>query len=92
MFTLHHARDGKHKYVAFFNIDGHTKRVPFGAFGYSDFTEHRDEDRKYRYLKRHYERENWNDPYTAGALSRWLLWNRPTLQESLREFKEYFDL
>ena len=88
MFELYYAHDGKHKYVA---IIDH-KRIPFGALGYSDFTQHHDEDRKYRYLKRHFEREDWNDPYTPGALSRWILWNKLTLRESIQDFKERFDL
>ena len=30
------------------------------------------------YIARHTVRENWNDPYSAGALSRWLLWGDTT--------------
>jgi hypothetical protein len=29
---------------------------------------------------------------SAGALSRWLLWNKPTLKESLEDFKNKFNL
>ena len=50
-------------------IDG-KKTVSFGAKGYSDFTQHKDPARKQRYLNRHKARENWNDPTTAGSLSK----------------------
>lgn len=80
------------KYMALFQHDGKTKRVHFGAFGYEDFTTHRDEERKRRYLVRHEKNESWNDPTTPGALSRWILWNKPTLGASLADFKRRFNL
>lgn len=77
------------KYKAIFN-DGTV--VHFGARGYEDYTMHRDEDRKNLYLKRHRKNENWNNPKTAGALSRFLLWNKPTLRESLNDYKRRFNV
>lgn len=79
------------KYTATFYRDGKRfKTVHFGATGYSDFTKHRDEARKQRYMTRHRARENWNDPYSAGALSRWILWNKPTLRASIADYKRRF--
>lgn len=66
------------------------KTVHFGSFGMSDFTIHKDESRKQRYINRHSKNENWNDPTTAGALSRWILWNKPTLQASIVDYKKKF--
>ena len=37
------------------------KKVSFGATGYSDFTQHKDEDRKKSYIARHKTNQNWND-------------------------------
>tara|TARA_R100000734_G_C3309880_1_gene100602 strand:- start:1006 stop:1296 length:291 start_codon:yes stop_codon:yes gene_type:complete len=68
------------------------KTTHFGAKGMSDFTIHKDKERKERYLDRHRKRENWNAPMTAGALSRWILWNKPTLQGSIRDYKKRFKL
>jgi hypothetical protein len=68
------------------------KTVHFGSAGMSDFTIHKDKERKERYLDRHRKRENWNAPMTAGALSRWILWNKPTLQGSIRDYKKRFKL
>lgn len=65
----------------------------FGAIGYDDFTtfpEEIREERKKRYLNRHRKNENWNDPKSAGALSRWILWNLPTIEASLRDYKRRF--
>ena len=58
----------------------------------SDFTKHKDPERKERYLKRHKKNENWNNPLTAGALSRWILWNKPTLKASIEDFENRFKL
>jgi hypothetical protein len=68
------------------------KTVHFGAKGMSDFTIHKDKERKERYLDRHRKRENWNEPMTAGALSRWILWNKPTLKASITDYKKRFKL
>ena len=73
--------------------DGHTKTVPFGAKGMSDFTKHKDKTRKQRYLARHSGMgEHWNKPDTAGSLSKWVLWNKPTLRASIADFKRHFNL
>ena len=69
------ANDGKHKYIAEFK-DG--KRVAFGAIGYDDYTITHDQEQRNRYINRHRAHENFNDPRTAGALSRWILWGDST--------------
>lgn len=69
-----------------------TKTVHFGANGMSDFTIHRDLERKERYIKRHMKNENWNDPLSAGALSRWILWNKPDLLDSIYDYINRFNL
>jgi len=83
----------KKKLMAIFSLEnGRTKTTHFGAAGMSDFPTHKDEERKKRYLARHRARENWNAPMTAGALSRWILWNLPTRQASIRAYKKRFNL
>lgn len=76
------------KYDAF--VEG--KKVSFGAKGYSDFTQHKDNERKQRYLDRHRKNENWNDITTAGSFSRWILWNKPTLKESIKSMESKFNI
>ena len=77
----------------FFDIDKKKiKSVNFGAKGMSDFTKHKDEERKQRYLNRHEKNENWNDPLSRGALSRWILWNKPTLSASYNDYLKKFNL
>jgi hypothetical protein len=68
--------------------------VHFGAAGMSDFTKHRDPARKDSYIQRHRARENWQKSgiTTAGFWSRWLLWNKPTIQESKKDITKRFDV
>ena len=80
------------KLVATFRVNGRIKKVRFGATGYSDYTVHKDDRRKQAYIARHKTGENWDDPLTAGALSRWVLWNKPTLAASIRDYRERFGL
>jgi hypothetical protein len=88
MVKFYTARDGVHKLIAVFD-DG--KQLPFGAFGYDDFiTSGGDLKKKKSYLARHRANEDWNNPRTAGALSRWILWNKPDLEDSIRDYAQRF--
>lgn len=50
------------------------------------------EERK-RYQVRHAPRENWNDPLSAGAWARWVLWgNSPVIDINLDRFLEKHDI
>jgi hypothetical protein len=85
-------KEGK-KLMAIFTLEnGRTRTTHFGAEGMSDYTKNRDIDRKQRYLKRHRRNENWNAPMTAGALSRWILWNKETRGASISDYKRRFNL
>jgi len=63
-------RKGKRFMVTFDN--GTTTH--FGLAGGKTYIDEGDKAKRTAYLKRHQARENWNDPYTAGSLSRFLLW------------------
>jgi hypothetical protein len=92
--TLRRSHRHEKKWDAvFIKDDGKEKVVPFGAYGMSDFTKHKDTKRRSLYLKRHSGMgEDWNKPDTPGALSRWILWNKKTLKASLTDFKRRFKL
>ena len=64
----------------------------FGAKGMDDYTITKDPEQRARYLKRHGGgKESWNNPRSAGALSRWILWGEHTgIQANLRDFKTRF--
>ena len=73
-------------------VDG--KKIHFGADGYSDYTKHKDEKRMKRYIARHKPREDWTNRgiKTAGFWSRWILWNKPSLQSSIKETEKKFNI
>lgn len=89
---LKKATDQKHKYVAVFENKKtkRTKSIPFGGYGYEDYTIHKDENRKRLYKLRH-QNDRINEPMTPGALSMWILWNKPTIQESLKDYLKRFN-
>ena len=71
-----------------------TKTVHFGASGMSDFTIHKDWNRWENYKKRHRANENWTKfgIETAGFWSRWILWNLPSLSESIKDTERRFNI
>jgi hypothetical protein len=80
------------KLMAIFTNCKNNTRVTthFGASGYSDYTIHRDIQRKQRYINRHRKNEDWNNPFSAGSLSARILWNKPTLRASIADYKRRF--
>ena len=82
------------KYTAVFYNENREKiaTTSFGAVGYQDFTQHKDEDRKQAYLARHRANENWNDYKSAGSLSFHLLWSKPSLSASYNAYLKKFGL
>lgn len=72
----------------------------FGARGFKDFTIYSKESpeiaesKKKNYLARHKKREDWTKSgiHTPGFWARWLLWNLPTLKESIKDVEKRFNV
>ena len=83
-------KDGKHK---------KTKTIHFGSAPNKDYTIYYKEDgkkkaneRKSLYYARHIKREDWTKPMTAGTLSKYILWNKPTIKASISDYIKKFNL
>lgn len=86
-------RQGKKMVAVFYDeAKKKIKTTHFGASGYEDYTTHGEMQRKMNYIARHKDREDWNDYMTSGSLSRWILWNKPTLSESINDYMNRFRL
>jgi len=70
------------------------KRIHFGDFRYSDYTQHKNVKRKELYITRHQKRENWDISgiYTAGFWSYHLLWSHPSLTQAINQLKKKFNI
>jgi hypothetical protein len=78
------------KFVAIIN---EKEKVHFGGSGYADFTVHKDEKKRKHYIARHKGlKENWGVTgiKTAGFWSRWLLWNKESLEDSRKDIEKKF--
>lgn len=89
-------RDDK-RYMAIFTDSNGNKSTTH--FGYADgnktgstFIDHNNEDMKKAYIARHRVNENWADYKSPGALSKHILWNKPTLTASINDYKSKFKL
>jgi len=96
MFVEFKESDKKKLKAIFYNNDmKKIKTVHFGSKGMKDYTLHSPKDREARkesYLKRHHPREDWNNPMTAGALAKFILWNKTTRKASIKDFIKRFNL
>lgn len=93
---LEKLKDDKKKYMVVLkhNVKGVDKEkiIKFGEAGAEDYTIHKDDERKKLYISRHEKNENWTKTgiATAGFWSRWLLWNKKTINASLNDIKKTF--
>eukprot|EP00965_Chrysotila_dentata_P254305 6211828-Pleurochrysis_carterae.AAC.2 len=82
-------RSTKHPYkykAVFSTVDGRRKTTHFGHRDYEDYTTHKDKMRRDRYRVRHQKDLDMNDPTRAGYLSYFILWNKLSLEASIRDY------
>lgn len=87
------------KFVAVFeDDDGRRRSTHFGAAGYGDFTLYWKRspalarEKRAQYIARHGATEDWSDPTTPATLSRFVLWERPTVAQAVKALKRRFVL
>ena len=87
VILLRSARANKQYMV---RVDG--RAIHFGASGYGDFTTHKDERRKAKYIARHRTTQDWSVAGigSAGFWPRWVLWNKPSLKASVGAVNKRF--
>ena len=83
------SKNSSKKFDALINVK---KTASFGDSQYSDFTKHKDTDRKDRYIARHKNNEDHglSGVKTAGFWSKHLLCNKPTLKSSVDDINKKF--
>ncbi len=100
MAELRKSKRENKKYVAYFE----NNTTHFGDDRYKDYVLMNTKNSKWyepdkdvrektkaNYRGRH-AKDNLNDPTSAGALSYYLLWNKPTLKASIRDFERRFKI
>ena len=67
------------------------KTISFGATGYTDYTITHDNKKRENYIKRH-EKEDWsiNNLESAAFMSRWILWEKPSINEAIRNLNKLY--
>ena len=80
------------KLMATFETEGRTKTTHFGSKGMDDYTITKDKEQRDRYRQRHKKDLDTKDPTRAGYLSWFILWNKPTIKESIKDYKKRFNL
>ena len=99
MFLKKSKRTNK-KYV----VKDEKRTIHFGDDRYRDFLLMNDRNSKYyepnpderqrikaNYRNRH-KGDNLENPFSAGALSYYLLWNKPTLRASIKDYESKFNI
>ncbi len=92
--TITDSTNPKKKLMAIF-LDDDGKKIKtthFGQAGADDYTITKDKEQRTRYRNRHKKDLDTNDYKKAGYLSWFLLWNKPTLTESIKDYKKKFNL
>ncbi len=78
--------------VQFVNeVTGRLNKIHFGALGLSDYTINKDKKRKELYILRHVN-DYINDLSYPGCWAMNLLWNKKTLEKSIIDMEERFNI
>lgn len=90
------AKNKKWKAVFSHNVDGKKKVIKTTNFGdsrYSDYTQHKDKERRAAYRKRHQKDLKTGDYKRAGLLSYHILWGESSsLRTNISAYKKRFKL
>lgn len=70
------------------------KTVHFGQKGALDYTTHdpKERDERKRLYDIRHSKENWTDPMTAGTLAKFILWDKPNIDDSKKSYMSKFKL
>ena len=67
--------------------------INFGLKSGNTYIDHGDKKKRENYIKRHQVREDFNNPKSAGALSRWILWgDSSNIDKNFYDFKKKFNV
>lgn len=96
LFKLYKSTRKDKKYMV---IDENGHKIHFGAKGHGDYIKYSKVNQKLanekrsQYYARHSKlNEVWDNFNTAGAWSKHLLWNKPTLKSSINYIKNKFNI
>ena len=95
LIKIEKLKSGDKKYEAIFERNGKTIKRKFGAKGMSDFTIHKDKERREKYINRHKKKEQnlWKtSPMSPATLSRFILWSAPTMSVAVSNYRKKFKL
>lgn len=68
-------------------------KTDFGSKKSETYINHKDKKKRDNYIARHSQlNEDWNDPKTAGALSRYILWEKPNINDAVKNYKKKFSV
>ena len=77
-----------------YDYENPDKVIHFGQKGYQSYPDHKNPMRKKLYKARHRKNENWTKSGidTSGFWSVHLLWNKPSLADSIKDTEDRFDI
>jgi hypothetical protein len=79
--------------VTHLNSDtGKLNTIHFGAKGFSDYILSNDDNKKKAYIARHKVKEDFNDLKTSGAWALGILWNKESIESSIKDMEKHFKI
>lgn len=83
-FTLYPSNIKGKRYTVYVPKGNRLMKIDFGSSEHENYTIHKDKERRRLYRIRHHK-DHLDSPYHAGFWAYYVLWNKPSIQESMRE-------
>lgn len=84
--------NGKEFVARFRMSNGREKLTRFGTSSNFLLNKAKTEQDRQAYIARHRVRENFANPTSAGALSRYILWHTRSLRQNVADYRKRFNL
>ena len=87
-------REGKKYTAIIYENNVKKKTIHFGASRYTDFTRGATSEQRSQYIQRHKKNEDWGRSgiFSSGFWSRWLLWEKTTLTDAIKNIERKFNI
>ncbi len=88
LIGIYNSTTRRYRFVAIFNDNSYTN---FGDRDWISYVQHQDENKRKNYIKRT-RKYDLRDPKSSQALSRYILYNLPNIDDAIADYRAHYSV